>query len=302
MNQITLASARQNLAESVPAIGMSLDTVAGFEYMQRAAKLFAASSIVPAQYRGDNGLPNCFIAIDMAIRMGANPLLVMQNLYVVHGNPAWSAQFLIATFNKCGRFSAIRYEFQGEQGKDDWGCRAVAIELATKEKLAGPLITIGMAKKEGWYGKGGSKWQSMPEQMLRYRAAAWFVRVYAPEIAMGLRTAEEEEDRIITVEATSADAHEMTMEDIAAPNAVPDQETPKKNGRRKEKQPDSNDDAGEITPPRMTAQQAASGNEDAHKCEKYDTWVTRLWCENKCQHMRGCHDYWPAGDGAPEPF
>ena len=36
----------------------------------------------------------------------------------------------------------------------------------------------------------------MPEQMLRYRAAAWFVNVYAPEIAMGLRTAEEEQDAV----------------------------------------------------------------------------------------------------------
>lgn len=126
--------------------------------------------------------------------MGANPLMVCQNLYIVHGRPAWSAQFLIATLNQCGRFTSIRYEFQGEEGKDEWGCRAVATELATGEKLAGPLITIGLAKKEGWYGKNGSKWQSMPELMLRYRAASWFVRAYAPEIAMGLKTAEEVQD------------------------------------------------------------------------------------------------------------
>ena len=36
------------------------------------------------------------IAQNMARRMGADLLMVMQNLYVVHGRPGWSAQFLIA--------------------------------------------------------------------------------------------------------------------------------------------------------------------------------------------------------------
>lgn len=175
-----------------PAIRAGFDTVGGFDLIQRTAKLFASSNIVPTQFQ--NNLPNCVIAVDMALRMGANPLMVCQNLYIVHGRPAWSAQFLIATMNQCGRFSAIRYEFQGKPGTDDWGCKAVATELATKEKLEGPLITIGLSKKEGWYGKSGSKWQTMPELMLRYRAASWFVRAYAPEIAMGLQTAEEVKD------------------------------------------------------------------------------------------------------------
>lgn len=193
MSQITnLAELRGTTKPVDPAIRAGFDTVGGFDLIQRTAKLFASSNIVPTQFQGN--LPNCVIAVDMALRMGANPLMVCQNLYIVHGRPAWSAQFLIATINQCGRFSAIRYEFQGKPGTDDWGCKAVATELATKEKLEGPLITIGLAKKEGWYGKNGSKWQTMPELMLRYRAAAWFVRAYAPEIAMGLQTAEEVKD------------------------------------------------------------------------------------------------------------
>jgi hypothetical protein len=53
-----------------------------------------------------------------------------------------------------------------------------------------------MAKAEGWYAKNGSKWQTMPEQMLRYRAASFFVRAYAPELSLGLATREEIEDSI----------------------------------------------------------------------------------------------------------
>jgi hypothetical protein len=130
----------------------------------------------------------------MAARLGADPLMVMQNLYIVHSNPSWSSQFLIATFNKSGKFSALRYEFSGKENSDEWGCRAWAIEKDSKEKLLGSVVTIALAKKEGWYGKSGSKWVTMPQQMLMYRAASWFVRAYAPEIAMGLHTVEEIQD------------------------------------------------------------------------------------------------------------
>lgn len=200
MSQTTLASL-QTVVQAPSEISMSMDTVGGFESMQRAAKLFANSSIVPKAYQGQ--ISDCFIAVDMAMRMGANPLMVMQNLYLVNGNPAWSAQFLIATFNKSGRFSALRYVFQGKEGAEDWGCRAVTTELATGERLTGPLITIDLAKKAGWYDRPNSKWHSMPEQMLRYRAAAWFVRAYAPEIAMGLQTVEEVRDQVINVDAAA---------------------------------------------------------------------------------------------------
>lgn len=172
----------------------SFGTLQGFQALQRMGNLFAQSDLVPAQFRGN--LPNCTIAIDMAMRLGSNPLLVMQNLYVVQGRPAWSSQFLIATFNASGKYSSIRYEFTGAPGSDDWGCRAVATELKTGDKLEGPIISIKLAKANGWYGKPGSKWQTMPEQMLRYRAAAWFIRTIAPEIALGLSTVEEIKETI----------------------------------------------------------------------------------------------------------
>jgi hypothetical protein len=130
----------------------------------------------------------------MAQRMGADPLMVMQNLYVVHGRPAWSAQFLIATFNRNGRYTSIRYRWQGKEGSDDWGCRAYATEIATGNEIVGPLVTIGLAKAEAWFTRGGSKWKTIPEVMLTYRAAAWMVRTNAPEIAMGLPTADEVDD------------------------------------------------------------------------------------------------------------
>ena len=179
----------QNTEKQGTDIVPGFSSLQSFELAQRAAALLAKSSLVPKEYQ--NNLPNCVIALNMASRMGADPLMVMQNLYIVHGRPGWSSQFLISTFNTSGRFSALRYEWVGEEGKDSWGCRAWAIEKATEEKLVGSTVTIGLAKKEGWYQKNGSKWQTMPQQMLMYRAAAWFIRAYAPELAMGMHTEEE---------------------------------------------------------------------------------------------------------------
>jgi hypothetical protein len=167
------------------AVMPGFNSQGGWELANRIGKAFAASSLVPAQYQ--NNVANCIVALEMANRMGASPLMVMQNLYIVHGNPGWSSKFLIACFNQSGKFSALRYEWN----KDRTGCRAAAVELSTGERLIGPEVTMQMAKDEGWAGKNGSKWKTMPELMLMYRAAAFFVRTYAPEISMGLSTAEE---------------------------------------------------------------------------------------------------------------
>jgi len=158
------------------------------------AKDLAASDLVPPQFKGN--APNCMIALNMSARIGADVMMVMQNLHVIHGRPGWSSQFLIATFNHNPKFSALRYEFKGNEGTDEWACRAWAIEKETNEKLDGAWVSIDLAKKEGWFQKNGSKWQTMPQQMLMYRSASWFIRAYAPEIAMGLQTAEEVSDTI----------------------------------------------------------------------------------------------------------
>lgn len=169
-----------------------LFTPEGQQNLVSLAQKFAASDIIPETFQQKPA--NVLIALDMANRMGAGPLMVMQNLYIVYGRPSWSSQYLIAMFNRCGRFGSIRYEFFGKPGTDEYGCRAYATELATGEKVQSIDVTIKMAKDEGWYSKKGSKWQTMPQLMLQYRAAAFLVRTVAPEISMGLQTMKELED------------------------------------------------------------------------------------------------------------
>lgn len=192
-----------------------------FEAMQRIGKAYAESTIVPKVYQ--NNIGNCIIALEISHRMNIPPLMVMQNLYVVNGNPSWSSKFLVATINSGGRYSALRYRKRnlGKLGKipyttyewdpatkqkrpvnrefdgtaiDNIECVAYATEKATGEVLESDPVTIEMAVREGWYTKDGSKWVTMPQLMLTYRAAAFWQRVYAPEVSMGFGTVEEEAD------------------------------------------------------------------------------------------------------------
>lgn len=214
--------------------------IEAFEAGQRMAKLFAASKLVPDTYRGDVG--SCLIAMNMASRIGADIMQVMQSLYIVHGKPAFSSAFLIACFNQTKRFTPIRYEFSGEPNTDTWTCRAVTTDKSTGELIEGVAVSIAMAKAEGWYNKAGSKWKTMPELMMRYRAATFLIRATAPEITLGFTTTEEARDviditdRTQVVQGAPASLAEAAMQAVAEDAEVAEDE-PQPESENQEQQP-----------------------------------------------------------------
>lgn len=161
-----------------------------FALLQRQAQALAVSDLVPVAYR-DN-VPNCMLALELAERTHSSAFMVMQNVYRIQGKPSWSSQFIIAAINACGRFSPLRYTLSGDGMTRE--CFAWAKDLSDGCVLEGPVISMEMAKAEGWLNKSGSKWKTMPELMIRYRSAAFFGRLYAPEILMGMHSKEEVED------------------------------------------------------------------------------------------------------------
>lgn len=194
-----------------------------FELAQRISRMFASSEMVPKNYRGDDNIANCMIALDMAGRLNANPLMVMQNLQVVEGRPSWSSKFLISTVNAHPGFGAMHYvlEHSDKPQNVEWtdyvwndnarrkvpvekiakgimntSCYAWAIDRETGENLIGPTVDIVMAIKERWYYRRNSKWQTMEDLMLRYRAASMWVSLFAPQLSMGIPTEEEARDII----------------------------------------------------------------------------------------------------------
>ena len=185
------------MANEVQAVNDNQMVVPGFystaamNQLQKITDVFNKSSLAPETYRGTQNWGNCAIVLSMAARMNADPLMMLQNVYVVYGQPAMSSKMMIALFNQCGRYDSIHYKETGKKGTDSHGCIAWAKEKATGEVLEGPEITIKVAKDEGWYDKSGSKWKTMPDQMLRYRAASWFIRTTAPELSIGFQTTDE---------------------------------------------------------------------------------------------------------------
>lgn len=161
-----------------------------FEAAQRMAVALAKSTIVPKDYQ--NNVPNCIVALEMANRIGVSPMMVMQNMVPIHGKPSWSSTFIISGINTCGRFSQpLQFKVTGEG--DNRTCIAFTFDK-NGNFVEGTPVSIAMAKAEGWFNKTGSKWKTMPEQMLRYRAAAFFGRLHAPELTMGMHTIDEISD------------------------------------------------------------------------------------------------------------
>jgi len=189
-----------------------------FEDAQRIAKALASSTLIPPQFQGQQGFANCLVALEIANRMRMSPFQVMQNLHIIHGRPSWSSQFIIGLINGCGRFSPLRYDISGKG--DTLACAAVATEIATGDELRGPEVTMAMAKREGWATKSGSKWATMPELMIRYRAAAFWGRLFIPELLVGIHTQEE----VMDVEPVSVSEAPATS--VADLNAKLQAETP----------------------------------------------------------------------------
>lgn len=202
MSNITTTGQQPNTSISV------FNDPNAFEHAQRICRMLSSSELVPAQYRGN--MANTLVAYSMAVRMNADPLMIMQNLHVIEGRPSWSAPFIAAAIRSSGRFRSFKLKmddlgpwkgtvtkwrksgesYTEEVSIQNKSCYAVAIDN-DGEEVRGPLVTIEMAVREGWYSRKGSKWQTMPELMLQYRAASFFGRLHAGDILMGMHTDEE---------------------------------------------------------------------------------------------------------------
>lgn len=181
--------------DRIDEVGGSISAFASAQNYETAKKMATALSqagMVPEAYRGK--IANCLVAMELAGRTGASVFAVMQNLHIIQGKPSFSSAFLIGSVNACGRFTPLRFQSDGETGKAGWKCRAVAKDVKTGEVLEGVWVTWEMAQAEGWTTKAGSKWKTMPELMIRYRAAAFWTRLFAPEISLGMHTVDEVED------------------------------------------------------------------------------------------------------------
>ena len=171
--------------ELVKSDGSIFFDINRFELAQRVARVFSESTMVPDHFKGNLG--NCLIALNLADRMKCDPFMLLQNMYIVHGKPGIEAKLAIALVNASGKFSPLQYQYDDKKT----ACYAHARRTGSGEQCKGVSVTLAMAQAEGWMSKSGSKWKTMPELMLQYRAAMFFTRAYCPEALLGMRTREE---------------------------------------------------------------------------------------------------------------
>lgn len=161
-----------------------------FEIMDKAyrfSEIIAASDIIPLHYRGK--VANVFIAVQTAHRLGLDPMLVMQNTYVLNGKLGMNS-IAIALANSSGLLTgSIRYEVVGEG--EAMVVTAHALLKSSRQEMAFP-VSMKEARAEGW--TKNAKYQSLPRLMLSYRAAVLLIRTHIPEVLNGMQMVEELED------------------------------------------------------------------------------------------------------------
>lgn len=177
-----------------------------FAGAMQMAQALADSTIIPREFQKNPS--NCLIAIEMSARLSMSPMMVMQNLFIINGRPSWSSKWIVAMINNSRKYKTeLQYEFGSDPADGGLSCFAWVMDREN-HKVVGPKVTMKMAEAEGWVSKNGSKWKTMPQVMIQYRAASFFASKNCPEMTMGLYSREE--------------AEEMDYEDLTGTEGAPD--------------------------------------------------------------------------------
>ena len=203
--EVATTEKRNMVADLGNGIYSSSDT---FQLAFQMAKGLSQSTLVPQQFQ--NNPANCLIALEQSNRLNISPMAVMQNLYIVQGKPSFSSSFIIGLINASGKYD-IELQFDEEE-KDGKPYACTCWTEKDGRKVTGIKITMDMADKEGWTKKNGSKWLTIPQIMLRYRAASFFARMNCPELSIGLYSKEEYDDWS-TPKSNKASLNEILVDD-----------------------------------------------------------------------------------------
>ena len=186
-----------------------------FDEAQRMALCLSKSNLIPSAYQGAENIANCLVALELAHRTKNSVLSIMQNVHIIKGNPSFKSTFIISVIKTCGRFLNVRFVTGEKPMPQDLSkrfpnvknltCQLVVTDKATGDELKGMEISVEMAMREDWYSRSGSKWPTMTEQLLMYRAAAFFSRIYCSDILMGMRTDDETQDIVNETETVNAE-------------------------------------------------------------------------------------------------
>jgi hypothetical protein len=142
------------------------------------------------------------------MRLNISPIFLMQRMSVVKGKPVVEGQLVIALINQRGPFKeALHFEYSGKG--EDRSCTCIAVRK-DNDRECSSTASVAMAKAAGWWERN-PLWRSLTDQMLAYRAAMFFARIYCPEVTFGMQL----RDEVIDV---SGQASEVQKQKVSALN------------------------------------------------------------------------------------
>ena len=164
----------------------ALAMYANFDQTNKIAHALSQSELLPPHFRGKPS--NVLIALEFAHRNDIAPFAAMQSMFVISGKVGMTAAMAISLARKHNVWKSIRYVSEGA-GND---MQVTAIAKNHDDTDSSSTVTMKMANDAGW--TKNAVWRSIPEQMLKYRAAVFLIRSHYPEVLFGMYTKEELED------------------------------------------------------------------------------------------------------------
>lgn len=172
-----------------------------FEEAYRMANMFAASDLVPKDYRQKP--ENCMVAMQMGAEIGLKPMQALQGIAVINGRPSiwgdalWSLVQSSPVVKDCS-----------ESFDDATMTATCSIHRRGRSEPTVATFSRADAEKAGLWGKDGP-WKGYPKRMLKMRARAFAARDAVPDVLKGLCPAEEAYD-IIDVQGEVIDVPERS--------------------------------------------------------------------------------------------
>lgn len=214
----------------------------------RFAEIAAKTDMVPESYKKKPY--DVFIAIQMGAELGLPPILALQSIAVIKGQPSLWGDGLLAVVKSHPDCIDIIEKREGNKATctvKRRNCEPVTREFTVEDATRAGLWG-GRAKDQSK--RGLSPWALYPYRMLQMRARSWALRDAFADVLMGFRTSDEAEDFVgdDPVQGEIVDSHPISTTEEPEAASVPVSQTDRVKAqlqaRQRERTP--NTDAAEI--------------------------------------------------------
>lgn len=209
MNAVTTTESNALAVNSASSFSLLMDP-ASLDRLERIADLMASGkTTIPQHLRGSKG--DCFAVVLQSMQWGMNPIAVAQKTHLVNGTLGYEGQLVAAVINTSkvvkdrfnfewygpwekviGKFTIKRSE-KGEYRAPAWtmadeeGC-GIRVWATVKGEATPRSLDLLLAQARV---RNSTQWADDPKQQLAYLAQKKWARLYAPDVILGVYTADE---------------------------------------------------------------------------------------------------------------